>query len=368
MFVFLKDLWLKLKDAKLYKKVLVCFSMLIWLALILVCLIQVSYTVVTPGLAHNASSRLEITTDEFKENEKGQIYTLAVYSDNKVSVLRYLLSKMNPKYEVTKYDSKTDQSDFEEGIAGTIMMDLSTTKAIICAYTEASKVNPEIKISYSFKGMIVEQISHTRGDSQLVQGDIITHVKGVEVTSEKHFWQLFNRNNIENNRLLITVKRGDTIKDLNLYLQSSDDGGYYVGFYSEAYYVIDEENTYPKYDIKSTNTIGPSGGLLQSLSIYNLLFSDDITKGKVVVGTGTIELKYDEENNLYFTGGKIGAIKQKIITAYECSSINNIDVFFVDEGDYEEALAAYNEYAHNAFDLVKVTNFSDIINYFKEVE
>ena len=367
MFVYLKELFNKFKHAKIYTKLLVCFCMLLWLILLLICLIRVNYTVVTPGVANQAQNRLTINDEAFKNNEKGQIYTLAVYSSNRVSLFRYMLSAINDKFDVSKYNKKTDLSDLEEHLQGQIMMDLSTTKAIIASYTEASKINPDIKIDYSFEGMIVESVSHVYGDSQLIAGDIITHVKGVEVTSENHFWELFSRDNIENNRIRVTVKRGETSKELNLYLQSSDNGAYYVGFRSEAYYTINEENTYPKYTINSTDTIGPSGGMLQTLSIYNSLFNDDITKGKVVVGTGTIELIYDDEDNLDFYGGAIGSIKQKIITAYQCDRISNIDVFFVDAKDYDQALEAYNKYAKGAFDLVKVEKFSDIIDYFEEV-
>lgn len=366
MLIFIKDLFNKFKKAKVYEKALVIFSMLLWLALLLMCLIKVNYTVVTPGFPTNAANRITIDDENYKDNEVGQIYTLAVYSQNRVSIFRYFLSSINKKFDVSEYDKKKDLSDLEEQTQGKIMMDLSTAKAIIAAYSEASKVDDAIHIAYSFQGMIVESISHTYGDSQLMQGDIITHVKGIEILSENHFYEVFNRKNIENNRILVTVKRGDITKDLNLYLYSSDNGGYYLGFRTEAYYVIDEENTYPKYKIGQTNTIGPSGGLLQTLSIYNSLIGEDITKGRVVVGTGTIELAYQDEN-LDFYGGAIGAIKQKIITAYECNQRNNIDVFFVDYIDYDDALAAYNEFADGAFTLVRVEKFSDIINYFKEV-
>ena len=367
MIAFLKDLLNRFKRARVVSKALVIFSMLLWLVLLLMCVIKVNYTVVTPGYASKASERIIIENDDFKDNKTGQVYTLAVYSSNKVSIFRYMLSSINKKYDVSEYNPKTDLSDLEEQTQGKIMMDLSVTKSLIAAYTEASKINNDIKITYSFQGMIVESVSHTYGDSQLMAGDIITHVKGIKVESENHFWEIFSRDNIENNRILVTVKRGDINKDLNLYLYSSDNGGYYVGFRTEAYYIIDQENTYPAYSIKPTNTIGPSGGLLQTLSIYNSLLGEDITKGKVVVGTGTIELVYTDDK-LEFKGGAIGAIKQKIITAYECNRINNIDVFFVDSYDYDDALAAYNEFAKGSFDLVKVEKFSDIINYFAGVE
>ena len=366
MVAFLKDLFNRFKRARVVTKALVIFIMLLWTLLLLICVIKVNYTVTTPGFASKASDRIVINEESFKDNKTGQIYTLAVYSKNKVTLFRYMLSSINPKFDVDEYNPKTDLSDLEEQVQGTIMMNLSMTKSIIAAYTEASKTNNEIKIAYEFSGMIVESVSHKYGDSQLAAGDIITHVKGEKIESENQFWVLFNRDNIVNNRILVTVKRGDTTKDLNLYLQSAENGGYYVGFRTEANYVIDQDNTYPTYTINPTSTIGPSGGLLQTLAIYNSLIGEDITKGKVVVGTGTIELVYNA-NNLEFKGGAIGAIKQKIITAYECNRINNIDVFFVDYLDYEDALDAYNEFAKGSFDLVKVEKFSDIIDYFKEV-
>ena len=190
MVAFLKDLFNRFKRARVVTKALVIFIMLLWTLLLLICVIKVNYTVTTPGFASKASDRIVINEESFKDNKTGQIYTLAVYSKNKVTLFRYMLSSINPKFDVDEYNPKTDLSDLEEQVQGTIMMNLSMTKSIIAAYTEASKTNNEIKIAYEFSGMIVESVSHKYGDSQLAAGDIITHVKGEKIESEK---EIFSR-------------------------------------------------------------------------------------------------------------------------------------------------------------------------------
>ena len=69
-------------------------------------------------------------------------------------------------------------------------------------------------------------------------------------------------------------------------------------------------------DIETDNNIeitskasesGPSGGLMTTLSIYNALTKEDLTGGKRIVGTGTI----DRDGNI----GKIGGVNYKIASA-----------------------------------------------------
>ena len=58
-----------------------------------------------------------------------------------------------------------------------------------------------------------------------------------------------------------------------------------------------------------TNKIsgGPSAGLIFTLSVYNSLISQDMTGGRRIAGTGTI--------NLDGSVGPIGGVKQKIFSA-----------------------------------------------------
>jgi len=95
---------------------------------------------------------------------------------------------------------------------------------------------------------------------------------------------------------------------------------------------------------------GPSGGLMITLSIYEKYTKEDITKGKKIAGTGTIEMDG--------TVGEISGIKYKIIGA----SKSNVDVFFVPEANYKEAKKVVEENNYD-INLVSVKTFKDAINY-----
>ncbi|MGE4572228.1 MAG: hypothetical protein AB7E09_05725, partial [Candidatus Izemoplasmatales bacterium] len=107
-----------------------------------------------------------------------------------------------------------------------------------------------------------------------------------------------------------------------------------------------------------------SGGLLQTLSIYNMLVKEDITKGYKIAGTGTI--RYDG------TVGYVGGIKQKIATAY----VNKVDMFFIPAIDerysshnYLEALAACEEYGIDPEGwLIPVASIDEAIAYLEGLD
>ncbi len=78
-------------------------------------------------------------------------------------------------------------------------------------------------------------------------------------------------------------------------------------------------------EIKLDEIGGPSAGLMFTLGIIDKLTPEDLTGGKVVAGTGTI----DGDGNV----GEIGGIPQKLVGAKRAGA----QVFLVPEGNCEEA-------------------------------
>ena len=78
-------------------------------------------------------------------------------------------------------------------------------------------------------------------------------------------------------------------------------------------------------DIKTGNVGGPSAGMMMALNVYNLLTEDDITNGKKIAGTGTIEI----DGSI----GPVGGVKQKVIAAKRA----NAGLILVPTANYEEA-------------------------------
>ena len=114
-----------------------------------------------------------------------------------------------------------------------------------------------------------------------------------------------------------------------------------------------------EYDVKRKITLdfdssegGPSGGFMLSLAIYNRLVSFDLTKGRKIAGTGTI----DKDGNI----GEIGGVKYKVMGA----NGGKADVFFVPEGNFEEAIK-YKEEKGYDLNIVKVKTLDDAIDYLR---
>ena len=107
----------------------------------------------------------------------------------------------------------------------------------------------------------------------------------------------------------------------------------------------------PKLEMKTkASEAGSSGGLMLSLEIYDKLTSKDLSHGKKVMGTGTI----DEDGNV----GAIGGVKYKMLGAQK----DGADIFFVPKENYDEAKKVYKK-NNLSFELVMVETFDEAINY-----
>ena len=99
-------------------------------------------------------------------------------------------------------------------------------------------------------------------------------------------------------------------------------------------------------DIQTGNVGGPSAGMMMALNVYNLLTEDDITNGKKIAGTGTIEI----DGSI----GPVGGVKQKVIAAKRA----NAGLILVPTANYEEA----SVFADDNTQIVAVDSFDNALN------
>ncbi|MFW5914017.1 MAG: S16 family serine protease, partial [Bacillota bacterium] len=108
------------------------------------------------------------------------------------------------------------------------------------------------------------------------------------------------------------------------------------------------------YTVKDSVIGGPSGGLIQTLYIYNALSEDDLTSDTTIAGTGAIRVDG--------TVGSVGGVREKVWTAHK----KDVDVFFVPEGsNHDSALAAKREIGGTSMTIVAVETFDDALDYLK---
>jgi len=101
-----------------------------------------------------------------------------------------------------------------------------------------------------------------------------------------------------------------------------------------------------------TNKIsgGPSAGLIFTLSVYNALISQDLTGGRRIAGTGTI--------NLDGTVGPIGGVKQKIFAAEAVGAT----YFLCPVDNYADAVSV----AHS-LNVVKIATVQQAIDFLRSL-
>ena len=323
--------------------------------------VHIKYEVITPYKISNVE--LTMSVDGGYE-QAGSFNTTSVLHSSKVNVLSYLFSKLSPSAISYKSSNVVDVGGLRNQKSGSVQKQVSITDSIICAYKKAN-----IDINYEYLGLIIETVSVYTPETIQV-GDVITKVNGVSFSNSEEFLALYNSYrrssecyNEEKKAWLIplTINDEDKIIETKYYLTDGEELIPVLGIYHYDYYKIDFESMDPKISLYQTRTGGPSGGLMQSLSIYNQLTSFDYTYGKLIAGTGTI----DVDGNV----GEIGGMYSKIFTAY----FNNVEIFFVPYSEdmtsnYEDAMKAYKALGSpKKLQIVKVSTIDDAINYLKSI-
>lgn len=99
------------------------------------------------------------------------------------------------------------------------------------------------------------------------------------------------------------------------------------------------------------NVGGPSAGLMFTLGIIDKLEPEDLTGGKIIAGTGTI----DDDGNV----GAIGGIPQKMVAAYHAGA----RIMLAPAANCEEAL----HHPVKGLELVKVTTIDDALAALEQI-
>ncbi len=105
-------------------------------------------------------------------------------------------------------------------------------------------------------------------------------------------------------------------------------------------------------NVDSRNIGGPSAGMTYALTVIDLLTAEDLTKGRVIAGTGTI--RFDE------TVGAVGGVRQKVFAARGIGA----DVVFVPTANFEDALTA----AGDGIEIVAVATLQDALDFLAALE
>lgn len=327
---------------KKYKKIsiLLLIVLVFDLCVAALAIIPSEKDVTSPGGLNEVKSLIKVNTNT---NLKGSFNTIYVYGMERVSLLQALVADLAVYNEVVDSSTSIIMTDEERKKSGTIQKNQSIEASLICAYETAKKANTNINLDYSFVGFII----HTKQVNQTVFqiGDIITKVNNVDTTDKKALADAIN--NLKSGDVITYQRNKETHPP---YVVKEDFKTNNRMFYCYSKHNINLETANPSYTLFESNTLGPSGGLMQTLSVYSQITGIDLTYGKKIVGTGTIS------TNGYV--GEIGGVSQKIVTAI----YNKADLFLCPKDNYVEAYNTYmNTPGHEKMKLVMVETFEEAI-------
>ncbi len=291
-------------------------SIIFYLLLYIFLMWPLDYYIVTGGGIMKVGNRIEV---ENAYQTKGS-FNLAYVSEANGTVATYILSYIIPDWKRIKVSSYTydDEEDLNDvNFRSNIELLNAHDNAIKNAYLAAGKayevVNSELYIYYVDKDT----------KSNLKVGDQILKVDGKEINNVDSFKNILAKYQ-ENTTLKILVKRNNKNKEVPATLYKKDNK-LILGIYVNE---VHQYKTDPKIKIKfKKSESGPSGGIIETLDIYNKLTKKDITKGLTIAGTGEI----DSEGNIL----PIGEVKYKLLGAAK----KKADVFIVPQDEnYAECI------------------------------
>ncbi len=320
-----------------------CYKELIFITIVaLLCLVELPYVIYTPGGLVNLNKRVEITNGY---EPKGTI-NMTYVSLAKPNIPNILLSKVIKNWDLEKAEDMTYDDDT---VSETLKKDKYTMKeaydnAVLVAYNLVGK-KVDIKKYHNYVLYITDEAK-----TGIKEFDEIISINGEEVTSLDNMRSIVNKykeNDIVNVKVLRDKKEVMTTAKL-----FKVDNSLKIGVVISTN--IDYEAD-PDISIKVRKSeSGPSGGAMMALAIYNELTKEDITKGKTISGTGTI----DKDGNI----GEIGGVKYKLMGAVKKKS----DIFICPKENYEEAKKVAKDFKYD-IKIITGDNIKDIINTLKEI-
>jgi len=333
---------------KIYEKIKLFFKenykgLIILLFIYVLFNFNIGVSIYTPGGLINMNERIE-SKDKIYGSD-GSI-NMTYVSLIKGTIPTYLLAKIIPTWDIVDNEDITYDGDLDETIKiDRYYLEESISNAYMVAYKEAH-VDYKIKDTNNYVTYIYE-----KSDTDLKLFDKIEKYDNIEFQTFNEMQEYISSKDV-GDKIEFIVERNE--KQIKCYAKLiSIDGDAKIGVGSA---VINKYESDINIEVKSKKSeSGSSGGFMTTLAIYNALTEEDITKGKIIAGTGTI----DNEGNV----GIIGGVKYKLSGAVK----NKADIMLVPKDNYKEALEYKKEQKFD-IELVSISTFKEAIDFLKNWE
>lgn len=280
--------------------------------------VPTDYYALSPGPAEDVGRLIKVGNASAPSKGSFMLTTVSVTVD-RISIFESLRAAIDPAIETVPRSALV-----QPGLTDDQQDQLNR------ADMEESKFNASV-VAATIAGIPVRQIPGARvilvlrglpAHGVLRDGDVITEVEGVTVRNAGEMSAQIKRHP-PGSRLRFRVQRDGLFQEFTIASTtepSDPDKRPVVGIITGPAFDIPVE-----IDINSHDIVGPSAGLMFTLALADALTDEDLTSGKRIAGTGTIDL----DGNV----GPIGGVAQKVRAAEHAGA----QVFLAPVKDFPEA-------------------------------
>ena len=329
--------------------VLAGFLLAIGIAVAIAWPIKVPYYTLSPGPLYDTSDFVFVVGEEAQYEIDGEMFFLTV-SLSEANLFEYFAGHLNPKVEVAPRENfrPTGVSPEDLRRENLARMEQSKTDATFVALTKLG-----YEPTYTGTGaLVIETVPDSAAEGVLLSNDVIVAINGADVEFRSDVIDRLAEMDV-GDHVTLAVERvvdgSDDVEvvevDIVLGVHTDDPTRPMVGVLLDNNAPIIEFPVAVETDTQ--NIGGPSAGMMFTLEIMNQLTEEDLTGGKRIAGTGTI----DRDGAV----GGIGGVQQKVFGAIDAGAV----VVLVPASNYEDALEA----AGDRIAVVRVETIDDALEY-----
>lgn len=304
-----------------------------------------NYFLVSPGMAQDMKDFVEVPEAD-REDDEGIFYLVTV-SQNQANWPLFLYAMINPVVDLVPQTQAIppgmDPKEYRELMR--LWMEESQLLAKTLALRRAGYTVPV----ESDGVLIVEVMEESPVQGILQAGDVIKAVDGRVVQLTEELIQLVQSRQAGDSVEIAFERDGEMRQKVVGTAEHPEDVGK-----AALQVLVRTLNWQPilPVDIKieTGGITGPSAGLMFVLEILNQLNPVDITQGKKIAGTGTVNIREEV--------GPIGGVKQKVVAAEK----KGAEYFLVPDKNFEDA----QKTAKN-ITLIRVNTLQDALDFLNSI-
>lgn len=302
--------------------------------------VELGYYAFSPGPVGDAVSAVIVA--EVETYQPTEELLMLTVSNQTVNPIEAIIAGLDPTIDLVRREAvrSPDETDEEFVARNRASMDLSKETAITLALERLG-----YEVTTSSDGVVIAEIVGDAPAAEVLQvNDVITAVNGRSVSLPDEIGdQLGDQEPGDSISLDIEREGSPLTVSVRLIGRDEDPTLPMIGI------SVVPRNPHFDYpfpiDIDAGLIGGPSAGMMYTLAVLELLSPGDLTQGRVVAGTGTI--------NAAGEVGSIGGIRQKVVAAEAAGA----DVMLVPASNYEEALSA----PRDTLELIPVATLDEVL-------